>query len=244
MPIRIPNDLPATGTLQQENIFVMNERRAVSQRIRPLEIVLLNLMPTKIATETQLSRLLGNTPLQVNLSLMHTTSHKPKNISQEHMLSFYKSFDELKHRKFDGMVITGAPVEMMEFEPQPIGSFAEFDRMIERCYTDVSYAKKVLPSTLEGCVVRISDIIAYLGKDRQDAEKADILKTDAYENCAIGTYNAEIINNTFSNFNSLIANAEAYVLPVPVSISISSAHLPKSLTNADDNLILFMFCIS
>lgn len=116
MPIRIPNDLPAAGTLQQENIFVMPQDRAITQDIRPLEIVLLNLMPTKIATETQLSRLLGNTPLQVNLELMHTSSHKPKNVSQEHLLSFYKSFDELKDRKFDGMVITGAPVELMEFE--------------------------------------------------------------------------------------------------------------------------------
>ncbi len=116
MPIRIPNDLPATAILQQENIFVMNQNRALTQDIRPLEIVLLNLMPTKIATETQLSRLLGNTPLQVHLELMHTSSHKSKNVSQEHLLSFYKTFDELKHRKFDGMVITGAPVENMAFE--------------------------------------------------------------------------------------------------------------------------------
>ena len=116
MPIKIPNDLPAAGILQNENIFVMNENRAMTQDIRPLEIVLLNLMPTKIATETQLSRLLGNTPLQVHLELMHTTSHKAKNVSQEHLLTFYKSFDELKHRKFDGMVITGAPVENLAFE--------------------------------------------------------------------------------------------------------------------------------
>ena len=116
MPIQIPNDLPARGILQNENIFVMSETRAVTQDIRPLEIVLLNLMPTKIVTETQLSRLLGNTPLQVHLELMHTTSHKSKNVSQEHLLTFYKSFDELKDRKFDGMVITGAPVENMAFE--------------------------------------------------------------------------------------------------------------------------------
>ena len=116
MPIQIPNDLPAASTLQEENIFVMPQRRAVSQRIRPLEIVVLNLMPTKIATETQLSRLLGNTPLQVHLELMHTTTHRAKNVSQEHLLTFYKSFDELKDRKFDGMVITGAPVEHLEFE--------------------------------------------------------------------------------------------------------------------------------
>lgn len=116
MPIQIPNDLPAAGTLQQENIFVMTENRAVSQDIRPLEIVLLNLMPTKIVTETQLTRVLGNTPLQVHLELMHMKSHISQNVPQEHLLTFYKSFDELKHRKFDGMVITGAPVELLAFE--------------------------------------------------------------------------------------------------------------------------------
>ena len=116
MPIQIPNDLPAAGTLQQENIFVMTHNRASRQDIRPLEIVLLNLMPTKIATETQFSRLLGNTPLQVHLELMHTTSHQSKNIAPEHLLAFYKTFDQIKDRKFDGMIITGAPVEQMPFE--------------------------------------------------------------------------------------------------------------------------------
>ena len=116
MPIQIPNNLPAVETLQQENIFVMTQERAVKQDIRPLEIVLLNLMPTKITTETQLSRVLGNTPLQVRLELMQVRSHVSKNTSQEHLGTFYKYFDDLKHRKFDGMVITGAPVENMEFE--------------------------------------------------------------------------------------------------------------------------------
>ena len=110
MPIQIPNDLPAAETLKQENIFVMNQTRAETQHIRPLEIVLLNLMPTKIVTETQLSRVLGNTPLQVHMELMMISSHKSKNTPEEHLLSFYKTFDELKDRKFDGMVITGAPV--------------------------------------------------------------------------------------------------------------------------------------
>jgi len=94
----------------------MTQTRAMTQDIRPLEIVVLNLMPTKIVTETQLTRLLGNTPLQVHLELMHTKSHQSKNVAQEHLLTFYKSFEELKDRKFDGMVITGAPVEHMEFE--------------------------------------------------------------------------------------------------------------------------------
>lgn len=135
MPIQIPNDLPATGVLQNENIFVMPENRALSQHIRPLEIVLLNLMPTKIITETQLSRLLGNTPLQVHLELMHTTSHTSKNVSQEHLLTFYKTFDELKDRKFDGMVITGAPVENMEFEE--VDYWGELCRIMEWSKTHV-----------------------------------------------------------------------------------------------------------
>ena len=116
MPIQIPNDLPAAETLKQENIFVMTQTRAETQHIRPLEIVLLNLMPTKIVTETQLSRLLGNTPLQVHLELMMVSGHKSRNTSQEHLLTFYKTFEELKDRKFDGMIITGAPVEQMPFE--------------------------------------------------------------------------------------------------------------------------------
>ena len=116
MPIQIPNDLPAAEVLQNENIFVMKQTRAETQQIRPLEIVLLNLMPTKIVTETQLSRMLGNTPLQVHLELMMLSSHKPKNTPEEHLLAFYKTFEELKDRKFDGMVITGAPVENMPFE--------------------------------------------------------------------------------------------------------------------------------
>lgn len=142
MPIQIPNHLPAAEVLQQENIFVMPEDRAVSQDIRPLEIVVLNLMPTKIATETQLSRLLGNTPLQVHLELMHTKSHVAKNTSQEHLLTFYKTFDELKDRKFDGMVITGAPVENMDFEA--VDYWAELCEIME-------WSKSHVQSTFHIC---------------------------------------------------------------------------------------------
>ena len=116
MPIKIPNELPATKTLTEENIFVMTETRAMTQDIRPLQILLLNLMPTKIDTETQLSRLLGNTPLQVELTLARVRSHESKNTSEEHMIAFYKNFDEVSHLNFDGMIITGAPVEKMPFE--------------------------------------------------------------------------------------------------------------------------------
>ena len=116
MPIKIPNELPAVKALESENIFVMTETRAITQDIRPLKILILNLMPTKIDTETQLSRLLGNSPLQVEIELIHTSSYHSKNISEEHLLSFYKVFSDVRDRYFDGMIITGAPVEKMEFE--------------------------------------------------------------------------------------------------------------------------------
>ena len=116
MPIKIPESLPARATLESENIFTITEHRAVTQDIRPLRILLLNLMPTKIVTETQLARLLGNSPLQIELELIKTTGHESKNTSREHMLSFYKTFEDVRSQHFDGMVITGAPVEQMDFE--------------------------------------------------------------------------------------------------------------------------------
>ncbi|MFA6075273.1 MAG: homoserine O-succinyltransferase [Negativicutes bacterium] len=115
MPINIPNDLPASDILNNENIFVMNEERAVHQDIRPLRIALLNLMPTKIATETQILRLIGNSPLQVDVDLVHTASHQSLNTPSEHLYKFYNTFSEIKHNRYDGLIITGAPVENMEF---------------------------------------------------------------------------------------------------------------------------------
>ena len=116
MPIKIPNLLPATQVLLNENIFVMTETRAMTQDIRPLKILMLNLMPQKIVTETQIARVIGNTPLQVELELLQTATHKSTHTSEEHMLAFYKTFDEVKHKKYDGMIITGAPVEHLAFE--------------------------------------------------------------------------------------------------------------------------------
>ena len=162
MPIRIPNDLPATGTLQQENIFVMTQDRALTQDIRPLEIVLLNLMPTKIATETQLSRLLGNTPLQVHLELMHTKSHESRNVSQEHLLTFYKSFDELKDRKFDGMVITGAPVEHMAFEE--VDYWQELAQIME-------WSKTHVHSTFHICWAAQAGLYYHYGIQKQQLDQ-------------------------------------------------------------------------
>ena len=173
MPIQIPNDLPAAGILKNENIFVMKQTRAETQHIRPLEIVLLNLMPTKIVTETQLSRVLGNTPLQVHLELMMISTHKSKNTPQEHLLTFYKTFDELKDRKFDGMVITGAPVELMDFEQ--VNYWEELCQIMEWSKTHVhstfhicwgaqaglyyhyGIQKQILPEKLFGVFSHIAD---------------------------------------------------------------------------------------
>ena len=142
MPIKIPNSLPATGVLESENIFVITESRAISQDIRPLHILILNLMPTKVATETQLARMLGNTPLQVELELLQVRSHEAKNVSQRHMLAFYKTFDQVRHNKYDGMVITGAPVEHLPFE--------EVDYWEELCEI-MEWSKRHVHSTFHIC---------------------------------------------------------------------------------------------
>lgn len=142
MPIKIPNELPATRTLQSENIFVMTETRAMTQDIRPLKILLLNLMPTKIDTETQLSRLLGNTPLQVELTLARVKTHESRNTPEEHMLAFYRNFDEVSHENYDGMIITGAPVEQMPFE--------EVDYWQELC-SIMEWSKTHVHSTFHIC---------------------------------------------------------------------------------------------
>ena len=142
MPIKIPNQLPATSVLTSENIFVMTETRAITQDIRPLQILLLNLMPTKIETETQLARVLGNTPIQIELELIAPSGHVSKNTSQAHMLAFYKSFDEVRDRTFDGLVITGAPVENLPFE--------EVDYWPELCEI-MEWSKTHVHSTLHIC---------------------------------------------------------------------------------------------
>ena len=115
MPIRIPDALPATAALESENIFVMTERRALHQDIRPLRVLILNLMPTKIATETQIMRKLSNTPLQIEVELLRTRSHEARHVSQEHLQTFYRTFEDVRNEHFDGLIITGAPVEQLDF---------------------------------------------------------------------------------------------------------------------------------
>jgi homoserine O-succinyltransferase/O-acetyltransferase len=135
MPVRIPNDLPARKTLAEENIFVMTTDRAVHQDIRPLGIAVLNLMPTKIVTETQLLRLLGNTPLQVDITFIRMGTHESKNTPAEHLDAFYQSLDEVLHERFDGLVITGAPVETLDFES--VDYWPELARLMDWSRTNV-----------------------------------------------------------------------------------------------------------
>ena len=162
MPIKIPDNLPAVKTLQGENIFVMTENRAVSQDIRPLKILILNLMPKKIETETQLARILGNTPLQVEMELIHTRSHQSKNVAEEHLLAFYKTFDDVKEQNFDGMIITGAPVEHLKFE--------EVEYWQELCEI-MEWSKTHVHSTFHICWGAQAGLYYHFGIDKKPLDK-------------------------------------------------------------------------
>lgn len=142
MPVRIPSTLPARVTLERENVFVMGEERAARQDIRPMRVAILNLMPTKVATETQLLRLLGNTALQIDVTLLHTATHESRNVAAEHLLEHYTTFERVRHEKFDGLVITGAPVEQMAFEE--VDYWPEVAAIID-------WAEEAVSSTLNIC---------------------------------------------------------------------------------------------
>ncbi|MDO4488934.1 MAG: homoserine O-succinyltransferase [Eubacteriales bacterium] len=158
MPIKIPVDLPATKTLHEENIFVMDTLRATTQDIRPLHILILNLMPTKITTETQLARLLGNTPLQIEVELLAVSGRTPKNTPKEHMLAFYKSFNEVRENYYDGLIITGAPVEQMPFE--------EVDYWAELCEI-MEWSKSHVFSTFHICWGAQAGLYYHYGIEKQ-----------------------------------------------------------------------------
>lgn len=162
MPIKIPNSLPAAEILQKENIFVMTETRAITQDIRPLRLLLLNLMPKKIETETQLTRLLGNTPLQIELDLLRVEAHQSQNTSQEHLLAFYKTFDEVKETYYDGMIITGAPVEHLPFD--------EVDYWPELCRI-MQWTRTHVHSTLHICWGAQAGLFYHHGIEKQPLPK-------------------------------------------------------------------------
>lgn len=162
MPIKIPSGIPAEKTLEEENIFVINNIRADSQDIRPLKLLLLNLMPTKIQTETQLARLLGNTALQVELELLMVKSHVSKNTPESHLITFYKTFDEIKDNNYDGMVITGAPVEHLDFED--VEYWQELCGILE-------WSKTHVTSTLHICWAAQAGLYFHYGIQKKQLEK-------------------------------------------------------------------------
>ena len=154
MPIKIPDKLPATAQLRKENIFVMSEKKAMHQDIRPLKIVIVNLMPTKIATETQLLRLLSNSPLQIEIDFLQMDTHKSKNTPSEHLATFYTTFDEIKNSKYDGMIITGAPVENLEYED--VDYWGELTRIMD-------WSKTHVTSTLHICWAALAGLYYHYG---------------------------------------------------------------------------------
>jgi len=149
MPIRIPNTLPARQTLVDEGVMVMDEKAAARQDIRPLRIGLLNLMPNKIRTETQIARLIGATPLQVEMTLVRVSGHKSKNTAEDHLISFYKTWDEIKHEKFDGFIITGAPIELLDFED--VDYWPELQKIFEWSRTHVHSTFNICWGAMAAC---------------------------------------------------------------------------------------------
>lgn len=162
MPIKIPEHLPANSILRGENIFCMTERRAMSQDIRPLKIAILNIMPTKIVTETQLARVLGNTPLQVEIDFVHTASYRSKNISENHINEFYTDFRSIKNNKYDGLIITGAPVELLEFDD--VEYWEELTEIMEWSKTNVT-------STLHICWAAMAGLYYHYGIEKYSLDK-------------------------------------------------------------------------
>ncbi|AGI47647.1 homoserine O-succinyltransferase [Thermoplasmatales archaeon BRNA1] len=162
MPIKVPNDLPAATVLEEENLFVMRQDRADTQDIRPLEIIVLNLMPTKVETEIQIMRLLSNTPLQINVTLLQMSTHVSKNISQEYLDKFYATFDEVKDRKWDGLIITGAPVENIDF--------SEVDYWDELCEI-MDWSVKNVFSTMHICWGAQAGLYHHYGVDKYPLEE-------------------------------------------------------------------------
>ncbi len=162
MPIVIPKDIPAFSVLKKENIFVMPKKRAESQDIRPIEIAVVNLMPTKVETETQLLRLLANTPLQVNLTLIKTATYKSTNTSENHMERFYKIFDEIRDTRFDGMIVTGAPVENLDF--REVAYWEELKAIFD-------YADSMVTSTIYICWGAQAAMYHYYGIEKKPLEK-------------------------------------------------------------------------
>ena len=233
MPIKIPNDLPARETLENENIFVMTEYRALHQDIRPLKIAILNLMPTKIATETQLLRCLANTPLQIEIDLIQTSTYDSKNTSQSHLESFYKTFENIKDNTYDGMIITGAPVENMDFEN--VNYWSELCEIMEWTKTNVH-------STYHICWAAQAGLYYHYGINKHPLDKKkfgdipDITDKGYYTN----SYHVDVREkiDAFSKFNF-----ESQFQTISSGGTISYAEIPNLRHNlpALEELVKFIY---
>ena len=216
MPIRIPDELPARAILEKEGVYVMGEKTANRQDIRPLRIGLLNLMPNKIKTETQFARLIGATPLQVELSLIKVTGHTPKNTSQEHMLAFYDSWEDVKDQRFDGLIITGAPIEQMPFEE--VTYWREMEQIFE-------WAKSHVHSTLNICWAAQAALYYFYGVPKYALPKK-----------AFGIYDHKNRNPASPLLRGF---SDDFCMPVSRWTEVRKSDLPKSagleiLLEADD----------
>lgn len=214
MPIIIPENLPASKILTEENVFVMHENRALHQDIRPLKIAILNLMPTKIQTENQLLRLLGNTPLQVNIKLLHIEEHKSKNTSEEHLENFYYSFKDVKDERFDGMIITGAPIEHLDFED--VDYWNELKEIMDFSKTNVT-------STLHICWAAQAGLYHHFGIPKHHLSKkmfgvfnhkvldnkVKLLRGFDNEFCAPHSRHTEVLKKDIEEVNELEVLAES-----------------------------------
>lgn len=233
MPIVIPKAIPAYKVLSNENIFVMEKKRAARQDIRPIEIAILNLMPTKIETENQLLRLLSNTPLQVHITLIKTESYNPRNTSHEHLERFYKTYSQIKHKKFDGMIITGAPVEQKDFHG--VAYWEELEEIL-------NYAKNMVTSTIFICWGAQAALYHYYGIEKQPlAEKL----FGVYKNRAVFPHEPLLkgLNDTFSIPHSrhTAVDAEALRRHPSLCVLAEGTECGISIAKAKDANMFFFF---
>jgi len=233
MPIKIPNELPAKAQLETENIFVMNELRATTQDIRPLQIAILNLMPTKIATETQLLRLLSNTPIQIDIELVQLDTHTSKNTPEEHLLAFYKPFSEIKHRRFDGLIITGAPIEHLDFK--------EVDYWDELCEI-MDWSKTNVTATLHICWGAQAGLYHHYGIDKVllDKKVSGVFPHDVHPNKSMFLWG---FDNTFNSPHSRWTRIDELALKScsELDVLVTSPMVGTHIVGSKDNKNLFIF---
>lgn len=231
MPIIIPKDIPAFSILKEENIFVMARARAITQDIRPIEIAIVNLMPTKVETETQLLRLLSNSPLQINVTFINTATHESKNVSKSHLDKFYKTFDEIKDRKFDGMIVTGAPVEHMPFEE--VDYWKELTQIFD-------FADKNVTSTIYICWGAQAGLYYYYGIQKHPLDEK-LFGIFSHKKCAIDPLLKGVDDNFYipHSRHTKVLDEDIYACK-DLEVLASSVEAGCSILKSKDNKKIFL----